>query len=77
MIEIDESVGRPKLLAQIFAGDNFSRPLNKVREELKWLFLQSDLAPALAKFSGSQVHFEDAEANEFSCVMSGRNGHAG
>jgi hypothetical protein len=40
MIEVDEGVRRPELVAQFVSGDNLSRVLQQGSENLQWLLLQ-------------------------------------
>jgi len=61
VIEVYESVPRPKSLPQVFSCDYFGGLFQEHCENLKWLILQPDSAAVLEKFSGTEVHFEGTE----------------
>ena len=61
MIEIDKGVGGPNLRSQLLASDYFARVLQQSDQNLKGLFLQSDLRSVSAQFTCSQVQFEHTE----------------
>src|SRR5207253_11140560 len=62
VIEVDECVGRPQLLTQLVAGDDFSRMLPQVSEHLKRLLLQADSDTALAPLSRRMIHLKYSKA---------------
>jgi len=64
MIEVDERVHRPKLIAQFIAGDDFSGSFEQSSQHLKGLFLKSYFVSTLTQLSCLQVHFERAEPDD-------------
>jgi len=64
VIEIDESVGRPDLLPQIFARNHAAGVFQQNGEHLKGLLLQAQASAVLAEFSSRQVHFEDGKTQK-------------
>jgi hypothetical protein len=65
MIEIDKSVARPKTRAQLIAGDDLARFLQKYGQNLKRLFGELQAQPMLAKLERLEVNLEDAAAGYF------------
>jgi hypothetical protein len=63
VIEVNEGIRRPDLLAQFFAGDYFARMLQKNAEDLQRLVLQPDPGSVAAQFSTLVVQFECTKAN--------------
>jgi hypothetical protein len=43
VVKIDKGIRRPQLALQLLASDNFARVLEQADQNLKRLFLQSDL----------------------------------
>src|SRR5436309_8739032 len=66
VIEVNECVGRPQLLTQLFARNDFSRMLQQVSEHLKRLLLQADSDTALAQLSARKIHRKESRAYESS-----------
>src|SRR6202007_47904 len=64
MIEVDESVGRPKFLAALIASHNVSRAFQEKRQDLNRLALQTEFHPALAKFACVEVELEDSKTRD-------------
>ena len=60
---LDDNIGRPKALLQLFTSDDFMRVLNQSDQHLKGLFLELDSDASLPQFAGSQVDLEDPKAD--------------
>jgi hypothetical protein len=58
VIEVHKSVSRPYPLSQFLALDYLSGLFQKNVKNLKRLFLEPDLVPILAQFSGASIKFE-------------------
>src|SRR6266702_2465916 len=63
VIEVYEGVGRPNILPQFLAGDDFARALQENLQNLEWLFLQPDLDSLPAQFSGIFIQLKSPEAD--------------
>src|ERR1700740_3119046 len=61
MIEVDEGIGCPQLLAQLFASDHVSGAFQKKSQDLDRLALQTEFHPTLAKFACVEVELEDSK----------------
>ncbi len=72
VVEVDERVGGPELLLQLFARDHLARPLQQQSQHLKGLLLQAQLDAALAQFSRAEVQLEDSEARDSGCDFAAR-----
>jgi hypothetical protein len=64
MIEIDEGVGRPNPLPQLFLGHYLAGVFDEDCENLERLFLQLDPDSPLAQFAGLEVQFKNPELDE-------------
>ena len=64
VVELDKGVFGPNLFAQLLARDEFSGALEKSREHLKGLFLQTNACPTLTQFSCVKVGLEKTEADD-------------
>src|SRR5579864_6072151 len=62
VIEIHESIGRPKTLPQFLTGDYGPSTFQQESQHCKRLLLQAQLAVLFAQLPRSQISFEDAEA---------------
>src|SRR5258707_8600476 len=62
VVEIDEGVGWPEMLAQLLARDHLPRALEQQEQNARRLFAQLDDGAIAAQFSTQGVQFEDAEA---------------
>jgi hypothetical protein len=58
VVEVDERVGGPNLISQLFAGHDLSRPLEKNPEDLYRLALNGKTNPAVAQLAGGQIQLE-------------------
>jgi hypothetical protein len=65
MLKIAEGIAWPELLLQLFAGDQFSRPTEQRRQNVKRLSAQAYPDASPSQFLTSQVHLEGAEAKDF------------
>lgn len=63
VIEIDESVARPKLTAQLLASHHFTRLFQKNRKNLERLFLKADPKAVFLEFTSSKIHGVSAETH--------------
>jgi len=64
VVEIDEGVGRPDFLPQLFARDYCARVFQQNPEDLEWLLLQPDPGSIFfAQFSRELVQLVAPEAN--------------
>jgi hypothetical protein len=61
VLEIDERAGGPEPLAQLFACDELTGPVEHHRQNFERLFLQSDSHSALAQLARAQVDLEGSE----------------
>jgi hypothetical protein len=61
VVKIDKGIRRPQFAPQLLASDYFARVLQQSDQNLKGLFLQSDLRSVSAQFTCSQVQFEHTE----------------
>jgi len=64
MIEVDEGIFRPQFAAQLFSGDYFSGSFEQRGQYLKGLFLELYSLPGMAEFSGLEINFERAKADD-------------
>ncbi len=64
VVKVDEGIGRPILIAQLFACDYFARSLQQNSEYVEWLFLELDPDAPLAQLPGAQVHFERSKSQD-------------
>ena len=71
MIEIDERVGGPDLLAKLFAGHDLSGTFQQNGENLEGLLLKPDAGAILAQLAGVEVHFENAKSHRPGLAIGG------
>ena len=64
MVEVDEDVLRPQLLAQFFARDYFAGILEQQFENAQWLVLEPDLEAVLAQLAGARIELVHAEPDD-------------
>ena len=64
VVEVDEGVGGPELLLQLFARDDVSGMIEEQSEHLEGLALQAQLDATLAQFSRAEVELEDSETRD-------------
>ena len=62
MIEIDERVGRPELLAQLVAADDVAGPLEQEQQDIERPAAEAERPPLFAQLTGPRVGFEEAES---------------
>ena len=62
VLEVDERVVRPQLVAERLARDNLARPLHEQREDALRLVLQPDPRARFSQFAGGPIELEEAEA---------------
>jgi hypothetical protein len=77
MIEIDKRIRGPDFFAQLVACNDLTGILQQGNEHLKRLFLEPYAGAVLAQFSGVQVDFKNAEAQQPGFVIGGRHRHGG
>ncbi len=70
-IEVDERVGGPKLLTQLFPGYELARTLQQQREDLERLFLEFDSDAVLAELGGTKIRLINAKPQSFGRTLSG------
>ena len=58
MVEVDKSIGRPDLLAQFLARYEIAGVLQQGGQHLNGLTLHTQLDPALAQFTDTDIEFE-------------------
>jgi len=58
VFKINEGIGGPELLLDLFPRHNFPGPLEEHGENLEGSFLQLDLVAIMAEFTPSKVNFE-------------------
>jgi hypothetical protein len=64
VLEVAKRLGRPELLLQLFASDEFSGAKQQRFENLKRLPGQTDSDALFAEFPSTQVDLEDAKADD-------------
>ena len=64
MLELDEGAVGPELLLQLFASDQFTRPLEQDSEDAERPVLDFNAAIAIPQLSRHQVSFKRAKANQ-------------
>ena len=69
MVEVNERVGRPELLLQLFPRDHVACTLEQQSQHLKGLILQAQLHAAPAQFARAQVELEDSEAGDSAVIL--------
>ena len=62
-IEIDDNIGRPKTLLQLFARHDLAWTLDEGNQYLKGLLLEFDAHTLLAQLTRSEVDLEDTETD--------------
>ena len=63
MVEIDKGVRRPQALAESFAFNQLTGPLQQHDQNFKGLTLQFDSDPTLPQLTCFQVYFESSKSN--------------
>jgi len=63
LVEIGEGARRPKLLAELLAGDDFAGMSDEEGEDLKGLFLQLHLDAVLVELTGPRIQNEGSETD--------------
>ncbi|HSU66315.1 MAG TPA: hypothetical protein VLJ39_05570, partial [Tepidisphaeraceae bacterium] len=63
VIEVDEDVGRPEALTELFTGDDVSGGFEQDRQEAKGLLRQPDDPTISGELRGRRVKLEQAKAN--------------
>ena len=64
VLEVDDRVARPKLLAQVFTRHELARPLDEHAQNPQRLPFKLDLHPAPAQLQCAPVEFEGVEPKE-------------
>jgi hypothetical protein len=64
VVEIHKGVSWPEPAAQLFPGNDFTGTLEEQSQDLERLLLKSHLNAVPAEFTGTEIHFEDAEADD-------------
>jgi hypothetical protein len=64
VIEVDEGVGGPEALLDLFAGDDFSGSFEEQGEDLEGLSLEAELDAALPQFARAEIEFENSETGD-------------
>src|SRR5262245_46953403 len=62
VVEIDERVSRPELLAEFVASNEIAAAVHEEQKDVEWAAAQLDDAALLAQFAQAAVDFEQAEA---------------
>jgi hypothetical protein len=68
MIEINESIVRPKSRPEFLPSDQCAPSTDKKDEEVGWLLRQPNLPTFLEQFTARHLNFEQIERNSFSLV---------
>src|SRR6185437_3277732 len=76
VIEINEGAAGPEFAPKVFAREQFARTFQQKGKELKWLFLKTHTDAILAKFPGSEIGFENSEADNFASGAGLRRQHS-
>ena len=61
VIEVHESIGRPKSFAQLVPGNHVAGMFQQHRQDLKGLLREPDFQSVLMHFTGLQIDLESAE----------------
>ena len=69
MVEVDEGVGGPELLLQLFARNHFAGAFEQQRQNLEGLALQAQLHAALAQFACAEIELEHSKARDPAVVL--------
>ncbi len=69
VVEVNEGISGPVLIAQLFASDYFPGPLQQEREDVKGLFLHLDSYAQLAHLTSAQIYLKHSETQD--CGRSG------
>lgn len=64
MVEVDKCVLGPEPFSQLLSCNDFASLFQQDGENATGLLLEPDLTALLAEFTGPQIHFVDAEADE-------------
>jgi hypothetical protein len=64
VVEIHKCINRPEPAAQFFPGNDFPGMLEEHGQDLERLLLESHLDAVPAELTGTEIHFEDAEADD-------------
>jgi hypothetical protein len=64
VVEVNKGVGGPEFFAQLLSRDQFSRPLQKSGQKLKWLILESHFEAASTQLPTLKVNFKRAKLNK-------------
>ena len=68
-IEIDDNIGRPKTLLQLFARHDLAWTLDEGNQYLKGLLLKLDAHTFFAQLTGGAVNLEDPETDRWPDVQ--------
>jgi hypothetical protein len=63
VVEIHKCVSRPEPAVQLFPGNDFTGTFEEHGQDLEGLLLESHLNTIPAELTGTEIHFEDAEAD--------------
>ena len=69
VVEVDERVGGPELLLQLFARDDFAGTFEQQRQHLEGLSLQAQLDAALAQFACAEIEFEQSKPRDSAALL--------
>ena len=69
MVEVDEGVGGPELLLQLFASHDFTSAFQEQREDLKGWPCRRILTPLLRSSPARQVELEHSESRDPAVVL--------
>jgi hypothetical protein len=69
VVEVDEGVGRPEFLLQLFARDHLAGALQQQRQDLKWLLLQAQLDSVLAQFARVEIELKHSKARDSGAIL--------
>ena len=64
MLEVDERVAGPQLMAQLVAGDQLAGALEQRFQQRQGLFREGLPTAVVREFARAQVQFEDVEADD-------------
>src|SRR5262249_21786181 len=64
MLEIDEGIGSPQALPQLFASDQLSGSCEQRRQDLKRLVLELETVPLAPELSAAQISFVFRKTND-------------
>jgi hypothetical protein len=67
VFEVNEGVGGPEILPDLFSSDHFAGALQERRKNLEWPLLKLDLFPVAPQLTAAKISFEISDAEAHGC----------